>query len=64
MTAKEAIVKAVEDMPEEYLDDLARYVETLRQKAALHTVPTALASETVLAKDWLRPEEEEAWRDL
>jgi hypothetical protein len=32
--------------------------------AALRTVPTALASEAVLAKDWLRPEEDEAWRDL
>jgi hypothetical protein len=27
-------------------------------------VPTALASVAVLAKDWLRPEEDEAWRDL
>ena len=25
---------------------------------------TAIASERVLAKDWLRPEEDEAWRDL
>ncbi len=64
MTAKEAIVRAVEDLPEECLEDLARYVEKLRQRAALHAVPTALASEAVLAKDWLRPEEDEAWRDL
>ena len=64
MTAKEAIVQAVEDLPEECLDDLAHYVDALRNKAALHTVPTALASEAVLAKDWLRPEEDEAWRDL
>ena len=26
--------------------------------------PTAIASERVLAKDWLRPEEDEAWRSL
>lgn len=26
--------------------------------------PITLASEPVLAKDWLRPEEDEAWRDL
>jgi len=64
MTAKEAIVQAVEDLPEDCLDDLAHYVEALRQRAALQTVPTALASEAVLAKDWLRPEEDEAWRDL
>ena len=64
MTVKEAIVQAVEDLPEECLDDLAHYVEALRHRAALGDVPTALASEAVLAKDWLRPEEDEAWRDL
>jgi hypothetical protein len=64
MTAKETIIKSVEDLPQEYLEDLARYVENLRQRAALHAVPTALASEATLAKDWLRPEEDEAWRDL
>ena len=64
MTAKEAIVQAVDDLPEDYLDDLAHYVETLRQRAAMRTAPTALASEAVLGKDWLRSEEEEAWRDL
>ena len=64
MTAKEAIVQAVEDLPEDCLDDLAQYVETLRQRAALRAVPTALASQATLAKDWLRPEEDEAWQDL
>jgi hypothetical protein len=64
VTTKEAILHAVEDLPEECLDDLAHYVDTLRHKNALHAAPTALASETVLAKDWLRPEEDEAWRDL
>jgi hypothetical protein len=64
MTAKEAIVRAVEDLPEECLDDLAHYVEALRLRSALRASPTALASEAALAKDWLRPEEDEAWRDL
>ena len=36
---------------------------TFRQPERTHS-PTALASERVLAKDWLRPEEDEAWRDL
>jgi hypothetical protein len=64
MTAKEAIVQAVEDLPDDCLDDLVRYVEVLRRRAAVRAMPTAMASEAVLAKDWLRPEEEEAWRDL
>lgn len=64
MTAKEAIVQAVEDLPDDCLDDLAHYVDALRQRASLRIVPTAPASEAVLAKDWLRPEEDEAWHDL
>jgi hypothetical protein len=64
MTVKKSIVQAVEDLPEDCLDDLAHHVESLRRRAALRAVPTMLASEAVLAKDWLRPEEDEAWRDL
>lgn len=64
MTAKQAILKAVEDLPEECFDELASYVDLLRHKAALQAAPTALASERVLAKDWLRPEEDEALQDL
>jgi hypothetical protein len=64
MTAKEAVVQAVEDISDECLDDLAHYVDVLRKKTSLLAAPTSLASEAVLAKDWLRPEEDEAWRDL
>ncbi len=64
MTSKEAIVQAVEDLPEECLSDLAQYVEALRRQAAMQAVPTASASEAVLAKDWLQPEEDKAWSDL
>jgi hypothetical protein len=64
MTVKEAILKAVEDLPEECLDDLASYADLLRHKAAVRSSPTAMASERVLAADWLRPEEDETWRNL
>lgn len=64
MTAKEAILKAVEDLPEERLGELANYADLLCHKAAVQFSPMALASERTLAKDWLRPEEDEAWKDL
>jgi hypothetical protein len=64
MTTKESLLHAVEDLPEEYLKDLAEYAQRLRLQAAHRDVPTALASEAVLAKDWLRPEEDDAWQDL
>ncbi len=64
MTAREVIVKEIEELPDECLGGLADYVERLRRGAALQAVPTALATEAVLAEDWLRPKEDEAWRDL
>lgn len=65
MTAKETLLQAVESLPEEFLQELADYAEKLRGRAArCRTVPTALASQELLARDWLRPEEDEAWRDL
>ena len=64
MTTKDAIIRTVEDLPSEYLDEVADYLQSLKLRAAHQNVPTALASEKVLAQDWLRPEEDEAWRDL
>jgi len=64
MTAKESLLQAVEELSPEYLDDLAEYARRLRLKAVHQNVPTALASQDVLAQDWLRPEEDEAWKDL
>ena len=64
MTVKESLLQVVEELPSEYLCDLAEFAKRLRLKAAHREVPTALASEQVLARDWLRPEEDEAWKDL
>jgi hypothetical protein len=64
MTVKESLLQVVEELPSEYLVNLAEFANRLRLKAAHREVPTALASEDVLAKDWLRPEEDEAWKDL
>ncbi len=61
---KEEIISELEDLPPwTYAEvlDFIRFLKFRRRKA----VPdTALASEPVLRKDWLRPEEDEAWNDL
>jgi hypothetical protein len=64
MTTKDAIIHAVEQLPQEYLDEVAVYLQKMKLRAAHQNVPTALASENTLARDWLRPEEDEAWQDL
>ena len=35
-----------------------------KQRMGNDEIPTHFASENVLAKDWLLPQEEEAWKDL
>jgi hypothetical protein len=49
----------------DFVKDMAGCISdpTFRQPESIHSL-TALASERVLAKDWLRPEEDEAWQDL
>ncbi|MGA2798385.1 MAG: hypothetical protein ABSE63_12455 [Thermoguttaceae bacterium] len=64
MTTKDAIIHSVEELPPECLDELAAFLQKLRLRAANHNMPMALASENVLAQDWLSPEEDAAWRDL
>ena len=36
----------------------------LKSQISRERLGTAIASESTLAKDWLRPEEERAWEDL
>jgi hypothetical protein len=58
---KEEIISELNDLPPRTYGevlDFIRYLKFRRRKAA---PDTALASEPVLQKDWLRPEEEEAW---
>jgi len=44
--------------------ELLDFTLFLEAKMLQEGVETAIASETSLMKDWLRPEEDEAWRDL
>ncbi len=64
MTQKELIIKNVEGIPNALLDELADFLRFLKMKADEEKFGSALMSESSLKKDWLRPEEEEAWKDL
>ncbi len=46
------------------LKELLLLVQSLKDKILRPGVETAQASEPVLGKDWLRPEEDEAWSGL
>ncbi len=64
MAEKEAVVREIDDLPAPLLQEVLDFVRFLKSKAAQGRLETALLSETVLGRDWLRPEEDEAWRDL
>ena len=64
MEAKERIMKEIEKLPEEYLDEILDFLRYLEMKAKENKMESALLSESSLKKDWLRPEEDEAWKNL
>ncbi len=64
MKEKEAVIREIEDLPATLLDEVLDFARFLKLRAAQENAETALLSERVLGRDWLRPEEDEAWRDL
>jgi len=64
MDKKEFLLSEIEQIPEPFLDELLDFVQLLKTKTIKERLATAIASESSLKKDWLRPEEDEAWRGL
>jgi hypothetical protein len=61
---KEIILQELEELPDTFLDEVLDFVRFLKAKHAKAMLETVLLSEAVLGRDWLRPEEDEAWGDL
>nr|QNO56066.1 hypothetical protein GIJIEOGM_00007 [Methanosarcinales archaeon ANME-1 ERB7] len=61
---KESIAKEIENVPELYLIELLDFIRFLETKAVTQKMELAVASVSSLKKDWLKPEEEEAWKEL
>jgi len=64
METTELILKEVEKIPEQYHMEILDFIRFLEAKTTEQRVETAIASESTLRKDWLRAEEDEAWKDL
>ena len=64
MNKVEIIKSEVEKFPEPLLDEVLDFVHFLKGKIISGKMATAFASESSLKKDWLRPEEDEAWQNL
>lgn len=64
MSTRDLLLAEIEGAPEPLLAQVIDFVRFLKAQKAHERLETALLSETTLRKDWLRPEEDEAWRDL
>lgn len=64
MKTQELILKEIEQVPEPLLEEVLDFVRFLKVKRAEEKLEVSMLSESALQKDWLRPEEDEAWRDL
>ena len=61
---KESIAKEIENVPELYLIELLDFIRFLETKAVTQMMELAIASVSSLKSDWLKPEEEEACKEL
>lgn len=64
MTDKERLVTEIESLPEQALREILDFVEFLKRRSTDDSKEVLTTSESSLRKDWLRPEEEAAWRNL
>ena len=63
MTKKEILLSEIEQVPEPLLDEVLDFVYYLKIKIIREQMDTAIASESSLKKDWLKPEEDKAWQN-
>lgn len=64
MQSKEQLLHEIEQIPDFLIEEVLDFVQFLKSKHLQNRLEISVMSESALAKDWLRPEEEEAWRDL
>lgn len=64
MSKKEEILNEIEQVPEASLEAVLEVVRLLKTRNMRDKLDISVASESSLRKDWLRDEDDEAWRDL
>ena len=64
MSKKELLINEIEQIPEPFLDEVLDFIKFLKTKLIKERMNIAIASESSLKKDWLKPEEDEAWQNL
>lgn len=64
MTTKQLIIKEINRIPKPLLQEVWHFILFIEAKSIDKRLETAILSESSLKKDWLREEEDEAWKNL
>ena len=64
MNRREMLIRETEGLTASDLQEVLDFVRFLKTKSSKKRSETLTLSESSLRKDWLRPEEDEAWQDL
>lgn len=64
MGKKELLIDEIKQVPESFLDEVLDFVHFLKIKIIKERLDAAIASESSLKKDWMKPEEDEGWQNL
>jgi len=66
MSTKQMLIKEIEQLPPQCVSEVYNFVNFLKVKQTLESDDNNIhfASENVLARDWLSPEEDAAWASL
>jgi hypothetical protein len=64
MSLKELIIREIEQTPEFLLEEVLDFLQFIKVKHIQEKSEITLLSQSSLEKDWLKPEEDEAWQDL
>jgi hypothetical protein len=65
MQIKQQLIEEIEQTPDEILSEVLDFLLFIKsKKLQREKLEITLMSESVLAKDWLTAEEDEAWKDL
>ena len=66
VTSKQILIKEIETLPPQIIEEVYDFVSFLKIKKSQENDSSNihLASESVLARDWMLPEEDAAWANL
>ena len=64
MTKRDVLVREIQNAPESLINEIIDFVQFLKRKVTAGQSDEASLSESSLSKDWLKPEEDQVWKNL